>query len=128
LIPKKPDQLIKPVADELGVSEKLVDAVKSFFWKEVRKSITDMRYHSIFIDNLGTFKVKSWKLQELLQKYRDYLNASEGVTFHRMAVRLDIEARILKVEKLIVLLEKEKLKKESVKEKRYGKDIQGSME
>lgn len=118
MIPKKSKELIKSTAQQLGISEELVDAVKSFYWKEVRKSISDLKYHSIFVENLGTFKVKPWKLPEILQKYNNYLNSIDATTFKRMEFKVDMEGRIEKIKILLELLNEESEKKQSVKDKR----------
>lgn len=127
MVPRKSDEYIKPTAEEEKVSEDLVDAVKTFYWKEVRKSITDMKYHAVFVENLGTFKAKSWKLQDLLTKYTNYINCADTKTFNRMALRMEVENRITRIKDLLSLIDQEGAKKQSVKEKRYGKDTEGSM-
>ncbi len=124
MVPKKSDELIKATADELGLSEKLVSAVKTFYWKDVRKAISDMRYHSLFIENLGTFKVKSWKLEETLKTYTRYTTNMEATTFRRMTIKMETENRMEKIRNLLTLLQDEVTKKQSVKDKRNGKDLE----
>ena len=47
MIPKKPQIIIKQVAEELDLPESMIDEVVSFYYKEVRKNQTDFAINII---------------------------------------------------------------------------------
>jgi len=122
LIPKKNKEVIKLVSTELNISEELADAVVSHYWKRVRKSMVDLEHHAIFVEGLGTFKVKHWKLPDIIQKYTNYMNAIGTKTFNIMAIRQEIVAKVDGLKRLLNLFNEESKKKQLVKDRRYGKD------
>ena len=42
MIPKKPNTLYKQVAEDLNISETLVDNFMTFYYKEIRKNLTEL--------------------------------------------------------------------------------------
>jgi len=127
LLPKKARQLIPDVAQKLDLAETLVDDVVSFYWKEVRKSITGLRHHSVYVETLGTFKAKSWKLDGLRKKYDDFSNHCTTNTFTRYALKKEAEDRRDKIQRIIDMLKQEDLKKQQIKKKR-NEDSNDNME
>ena len=69
MTPKKVKTIIKKTSDDLNISESIVDDVISFYWKQVRESIVEVKSNSLKINGLGTFNVKSWKLKGIIDKY-----------------------------------------------------------
>lgn len=124
--PKKSSDIIKPTAQSTGVSEQLVSDLTSFYWKDVRKALVNLKFPNISIDSLGTFKAKHWKIPEVEEKYNMYINKlkehqdKDQMTFQRFSVLKDIELRLSKVTELKIMIEEELVKKKQVKEKRYG--------
>lgn len=133
--PKKAKDLIKPTAEKMGVSEDLVNDLSSFFWSEVRKAIVDMRGHQIFIPGLGTMKVKPWKLEELITKYQAQIAAHnkkletrDPIKFNQFSIFKQIHINLEKALKVQVMIDKDKVKKQEVKNKRDGEGNQGSIQ
>ncbi|NBU05927.1 MAG: hypothetical protein EBT39_06210 [Sphingobacteriia bacterium] len=58
MIPKKPIILYKQVAEDLNQSESLVDTFMTFYYKEVRKLLSNLSHTKINIDGLGQMVVK----------------------------------------------------------------------
>lgn len=134
MVPKKAKEFIKPTADQLGVSEDLVSDLASFFWSDARKAIVEMRGHQIHVANLGTFKIKPWKLDEIIEKYKAYIRIhnekvanGENMNFNRFAIVKQIQASLDKAERAKAMIDADSLKKQEVKNKRYGKGNQGSI-
>jgi len=53
MIPRKPKDLYKQVAEDMNISETLVDNFMTFYYKEVRKNLTELKYSKINLDGLG---------------------------------------------------------------------------
>lgn len=94
----------------------------------VRRALTDMEYHAIFIDNLGTFKAKEQRLQEALVDYERIHSYNDGSSFRKMAMKKELESRIEKIKNLLVLIDKDKIKKQYIKDKRDDKINNSNLE
>jgi nucleoid DNA-binding protein len=74
LKPKKSKELIPNVAKDLGVSEQMVSDVTSFYWHEIRKSLSSLKHARVHVTNLGDFTIKHWKLNDkidMLEKFKE---------------------------------------------------------
>jgi hypothetical protein len=121
LNPKKPKEFIKLTADKLNVDEDLVNDITSFFWKDLRKALVDLKSPNIKVNGMGTFTIKDWKLKEVQDTYKRYLQRfgnQEDATFQRFAVIRDIQARLDKVENMQKMVDENLAKKKDKKIKR----------
>ena len=87
MLPKKAKEFYKATAEQLGISEDLVRDAVEMYWADVRKALTEMQFHAIFIDKLGTFSAKERRLQEALEQYERYDNLNDGSTYRKMAIK-----------------------------------------
>ena len=58
MIPKKSNELYREVAEDLEVSEDLVEDLVQLYYKEIRKNLTGLKYPRINVDGLGQFVAK----------------------------------------------------------------------
>jgi hypothetical protein len=121
--PKKVSTIIKKTADDLDFPESLVDDVISFYWEKVRKTVNDIESHSLKINSLGTFKIKSWKLKDIIKKYEAYTkdldeNDRKYMTFQKHAILDATKDRLKNLYKVHKEIEEEKKREEEIKEKR----------
>ena len=126
--PKKPSEIAIETAKELGIDQKIVDAVLSFHWKTVRKMIVSLEHVSIQVTNFGTFKVRSNQLAKRLGEYEKMLEARDKLTFKNAKRHADLKAKVLKLRELSDKLAKEKENKKLFKarrdEKQFNKDLE----
>jgi hypothetical protein len=120
LVPKKSKDLYKQVAEELGFPEDLVKDVVEMYWQDVRKALTDMKHHAIYVEGFGTFKSKEKRLTEALEEYERLYNNNKGDSFRKMAMKTELGLRIGKIKHLLDLLNKDKHKRQLIKDKRNG--------
>lgn len=135
MVPKKSAELIVHTAKVLDQDINLVKDFTSFYWSEIRKALVDMKDINIYVDNLGTFKAKTWKVAELQQKYEDILEhyartEQAKMSFLKCTIQKEIEAKLIKVKNLAKIIEAAQEKKQSVKQRRndYNNDIKSSLE
>lgn len=69
MIPKKFNTLYKQVAEDLNVSENLVDTFMTFYYKNLRKNLSELKHTKINVDGLGVMYVKGKSVDSLLTKY-----------------------------------------------------------
>jgi len=124
VVPKKASDVIPKTALETDSSEELVNDIVSYYWAEVRKSLVEMKGDQINVIGIGTFKIKHWKLDETREKYKSYLIRYQKLAdehklnFQQFAIQKEIELRMIKIENMIEMVERNKLKKQSIKLKR----------
>ena len=72
--PKKSKDIIPIVAEELNLSQQMVSDVTSYYWQEIRKSLSSLKHSRIHITNLGDFTIKHLKLDDkidMLEKFKE---------------------------------------------------------
>jgi hypothetical protein len=122
MIPKKPNLLYKQVAEEMNISEVLVDNFMTFYYKEVRKNLSEINYTKINIDGLGIMAVKPRTVDGLIDKYKSKLGNLNTDTMANYYYKKRIEGKVELLEKTKKLLDADKeVKDKFLKEKADGK-------
>jgi hypothetical protein len=122
MIPKKPIVLYKQVAEDLNQPESLVDTFMTFYYKEVRKLLSDLSYTKINIDGLGQMVVKERTIDGLINKYNARVNKATTNTFSNYFDKKNLEVKLEKMNRIKVVLQQEKeLKSKFLKDKADGK-------
>jgi len=135
LNPKKPSDIFPIVAEATGAKEQLVEDIVSFYWKEVRDTLVNCKSHNVFIDGLGTFKAKPWKLPEVIlkyermvKKYQELITGENKLTLQKFSILKDYEEKLEKLYELRKMIDADKDKKEQVKQKRYAEENKNNLE
>lgn len=124
MIPKKYHEFIGSTADLTDSPEDLVKAITDFFWKETRKSLSDMVEPNIFVEGLGTFTVKPKHLQKLKEKHLSILEkyekrkADNTITFTGFSIIKETEERLRKIQHIEEFIQKELKRKKEVATRR----------
>jgi hypothetical protein len=100
MIPKKSSILYKPVAEELNISETLVEDLISFYYKEVRFHLSSLSHPRINVDGLGHFVAKSFFIEKTIPRLTNKLMIHDTSTFNAYFSKKQSE---LKLESLITL-------------------------
>lgn len=129
LNPKKAKTFILPTAKKLNVDSELVENLMDYYWKEVRKALSELKAPRVTIANFGSFRIKSWKLDEQRLKYQYYLDKTvDDMTFATHKIKSDIEKRVNEIDALKVIVLDDAERKQQVKDKRNGKVDNNSLE
>lgn len=121
MVPKKANDFKKSTAEELGLPENLVSDFIDFFWDRVRTHMSELNHETLQIPNLGTFKVKHWKIAEMVEKHKETIIRVEG-KFSGYRMKMDLTDRIEKLERIKILVEKRELKFKEIRDARKNKD------
>ena len=119
--PKKSKELYKVTAEELNINEDLVKDLTDMYWNEIRKSITGLKHHLIYVAGIGTFNAKSWKLSEIREKYEKRISYNNGSNFRKMAIKAELEGTVAKIKILEEQITEATLRKKHIKDKRNDK-------
>ena len=128
MIPKKPNILYKQVAEDLNVSETLVDNFMTFYYKEIRKNLTELNHIRINLDGLGIMSIKPRLVTALLDKYHNSIETLNTDTIANYNYKKRIEAKVILLEKADKMLKADKeIKDKFLKDKADGK-AKGNLE
>jgi len=132
LIPKKVKDLTITTSEELNLPQGLVDDVVRFVWLSLRKEMSQLEAPAIYVDNLGTFKVRRDKLDITILKYNAFINKKNlPRTFQQHAIINDKKIRLNKLINFKSHLDEERTRRKTLKitknEKPNG-DLEGSRE
>lgn len=69
MIPKKPKEVIKHIAEEFDLPQSTVDDIVSFYYKELRKTLSSLEHLKVNVKGLGDFIVLQKSVNRLSNKY-----------------------------------------------------------
>lgn len=128
--PKKAKEFVEVTAKKLEMNQEFVQDAIDFYWKEVRKSLSELRSPRIVVANFGSFQIKHWKLEDQVKIYENHLKKynPENMTFQKHKLKEDVEGRLKCVIKMVEMVEHDSQKRKIVKQKRYANQTENNME
>ena len=117
--PKKVKKIYEAVAEDLNLNKDLVEDLVEFYYKDVRKLLTNLEYPRINVDGLGQFVAKPKAVSGSIEKITKSLDDHDTSTFKAyhnkkaMEVKLDL---LIKLHSKI--LDQESKKQEFLKTKK----------
>jgi hypothetical protein len=94
VIPKKPNTLFKEVAEELEISEDLVDKFITFYYKDVRKHLSEINHIRINLDGLGQMVIRPKTVENLILKYKRMVDKADTYEFSGYYNKKRLETRL----------------------------------
>ncbi len=113
--PKKAKQFIPELASELNLPIEMVEEVISYYWREVRKSLSGLKHTRVHLTNLGDFTIKHWKLSdkiEMLEKFEEK-NRLKGM--QQITARYKTAETLYDLRNMKTMLEEEQQRADFVK-------------
>jgi hypothetical protein len=115
LKPRKSKDLIPIVAEELGLSQQMVSDVTSFYWQEIRKSLSSLKHARIHVTNLGDFTIKHWKLDDKIEKLETFKENFRQKGLQEIVTRFRTDETLFDLKAIKALMEEEKQRKDFIK-------------
>jgi hypothetical protein len=116
--PKKASKLYKQVAEELNISETLVEDFIEFYYKAIRENMSNLTHPRINVEGLGQFVTKPYLVRKMIPKYTNALTNHDTSTFKAYYNKKMIEGKLELLIKLEEQISKQELKKKEIKNKR----------
>ena len=113
--PRKSKELIPIVAEELGLSQQMVSDVTSFYWQEIRKSLSSLKHARIHVTNLGDFTIKHWKLDDKIEGLEKFKENFRQRGLQEIVTRFRTDETLFDLKAIKVLMEEEKQRKDFIK-------------
>lgn len=126
MVPKKANTLVKAAAEANKVSNQLAEDIISFYWKAVKTSVISMKSPNIYIEKLGTLKIKTWAIpkaelhyEELIQRYEKIQESKITMQNYEILKELRLRQSKLLNLKQLVLEEEERKKDKKIERNEY---------
>ena len=128
--PRKAKEFISEVAKQTDLSEDAVSSIISYYWREVRKSLSSLKHPRIHVTNLGDFVTKHWKLDDkidMLEKFEDN-NKQKGL--QKITARYKTAETLFDLKNLKKLMAEEAQRAEFIKlhknesKREHNKDLE----
>lgn len=113
--PRKSKELIPIVAEELGLSQQMVLDVTSFYWQEIRKSLSSLKHSRVHVTNLGDFTIKYWKLDDKIEGLEKFKENFRQRGLQEIVTRFRTDEALFDLKAIKVLMEEEKQRKDFIK-------------
>ena len=126
LNPKKAKDLIKPTAEITSFSEDLVSTVISFYWSEIRKSLSHLKHSRVHITNLGDFRIKHWKIDEKISFLENWEETNKQKGLQQITARFKVAESLYELKNLKKLIEEENQRKEFIKLHKTKSNVKSS--
>jgi nucleoid DNA-binding protein len=125
MIPKKPALIVKQVAEDMDIPISTVDDIISFYYKEVRKTLSSLEHLRIDLPGLGNFVIKKKSVDRLAKKYRILMEKYDNQTFSNYHNKKSAESKLERLGKATVKIQEFLNEK---KEFRDGKQTKRDLE
>ena len=102
--PRKPSKLYKSVAEELLISEDLVEDIVQFYYKTLRLKLSNLDSPRINVEGLGHFVIKPVSVRNAIGRYSKVLDTHDTSTYNAYFHKKMIENKLsslIEIEKKI---------------------------
>lgn len=113
--PKKAKDFIPEVAEELNLSTDLVEDLISYYYQEVRKSLSGLKHTRVHVTNLGDFVTKHWKVDEKIQMLEKWEEKNKLKGLQQITARFKTAENLYDLKALKKIIEEENQRKEFIK-------------
>lgn len=113
--PSKAKDLIPKVAKELSLSERLVEDVVDFYWRDVRRNLVGLANPRIHLTNLGDFTIKHWKIDDKIQMLEKFEENNRQKGLQQMTARFKTAETLFGLKAIKKMVEEEAQRKDFIK-------------
>ena len=106
--PTKAKTFIPKVVEVTNVHEDAVTAIINFYYQQVRKSLSGLKYPRVHLTNLGDFTIKHWKLDEKITKLERFEEYNRQKGLQQMTARFKTVETLFDLKQLKSLIDEEK--------------------
>lgn len=110
--PRRPKRIYELVSEDLNISKDLVEDLVEFYYKDVRKLLTNLEYPRINIDGLGQFVIKPKTVYNVIDRINKSLDNHDTSTFKAYHNKKGMENKLELLLKLSTKLKEVDIKKE----------------
>jgi nucleoid DNA-binding protein len=115
LRPRKAKEFVPEVAKQTNLSEDAVSSIISYYWQEVRKSLSSLKHPRVHVTNLGDFVTKHWKLDDKINMLEKFEENNKQKGLQKMTARYKTAETLFDLKNLKKLMQEETQRAEFIK-------------
>jgi hypothetical protein len=128
MIPKKHKEIVNIVSEEMDVSSELIDDLTSFYYKSMRRKLSNVEDLKFKLPGLGYFLIRNTGVNKAIKKFESMKNGMGDATFNNYHNRKIIESRLEKLYEINEKIKQFMETKKQFKENKYGKQSENNLE
>jgi hypothetical protein len=128
MIPKKHKEIVNIVSEEIDVSSELIDDLTSFYYKSMRRKLSNVEDLKFRLPGLGYFLIRNTGVNKAIKKFESMKNGMGDATFNNYHNRKIIESRLEKLYEINEKIKQFMETRKQFKENKYGKQIENNLE
>ena len=113
--PRKAKEFIPEVAKQTDLSEDAVSSIISYYWQEVRKSLSSLKHPRVHVTNLEDFVTKHWKLDDKINMLEKFEENNKQKGLQKMTARYKTAETLFDLKNLKKLMQEETQRAEFIK-------------
>ena len=118
---KKSKHIIDDIKDKLPFEREIIEAVIDFYWMSVRKKVSSLNYHRVYLECLGDFYVRLRPLEGFIKRQTFYVNKLDQTNFQNFPKYKEAKERLDKMEKTYEVIKSEMNRQNQIKNERNNK-------
>jgi hypothetical protein len=126
--PKKSNKLYTEVSEDLNLKEDQVEDIIEFYYKEVRRNLSDLLHPRINLDGLGHFVAKPVIIRNAISRNKKFLDVQRTDTFAEYFNKKNTKTKLDSLITLESKLTEIENKKEIFKQTKYDKYTKDNLE
>lgn len=128
MTPKKPNSLYKEVSEALDCKLEIVEDIVEFYYRELRKTLSDLKYPRVNVEGLGHLVAKSGLVKHMIPKFKEKLDTHDtstyGAYFNKKMLENKLEL-LINLEQKIIVQEKRKVEFKNQKNESTKTNLEG---
>jgi hypothetical protein len=115
LRPRKAKEFIPKTAENLNLSENLVEDVIDFYWQEIRKSLSSLKHQRVHVTNLGDFIIKHWKIDNKIDSLEKWEETNKQKGMQQISARFKTAENLFELKEIKKVIDEEGQRKDFIK-------------
>ena len=113
--PRKAKEFIPKTAENLNLSENLVEDVIDFYWQEIRKSLSSLKHQRVHVTNLGDFIIKHWKIDNKIDSLEKWEETNKQKGMQQISARFKTAENLFELKEIKKVIDEEGQRKDFIK-------------
>lgn len=113
--PKKANKIFEEYALQNNLDPDLVQDLMDYYWAELRKAVSDLKYPRINVENLGILDIRLRPLENTILRYERYKKTVPYSEFKKYTLHSKITQRIEQLNTLRDIINDESERKKNFK-------------
>ena len=103
------------MAEQTGVSLEMAETITTYYWREVRRRLSQLGHPRVHVTNLGCFTIKHWKLDDRIDMLEKWEEKNRLRGLQQISARFKTAETLYDLKQLRKMINEEQQRSEFVK-------------